>query len=195
MKVDTNCILSLPVTLNCWKHHAGFIKRRISTIRNDYVSDAELKKILLVIGKSRTDIYLGSLSPLTIRKEILFKLSPMNYNAIEEYKRWLHDEDKDYKLLRISDNSIWTLRLGEDTARFIHIHPGRHSPNTVRVRALTLKTSIAVMIKKQTNIRSELDLKAINVIRINMLDAPPLKTLSGSSGLGKFLGRLNVIRV
>jgi hypothetical protein len=93
--------------------------------------------------------------------------------------------------MRISDKSIWTLRLGNEKKRYIHIHPGRYSPLTIRVKAVTLKTTIAVRVLVE-EIDSELpNLKSINEVRTSFLKLPPLKSLSLSSGIGKFLNIFN----
>ena len=41
-----------------------------------------------------------------------------------------------------ADGSVWTLRLGVADGRYVHLHPGRHTPHTVRVNAATLKTAV-----------------------------------------------------
>lgn len=191
MKLDNNCRTPIPVTFNCWKHHVGFIKNRIDVIRRKNISDQTLNKMLLIIGNSQMDIYLGNLQPKYVAREIIDKLNSIGVISSENYKSWLSGIGNDFKLLKISDDSVWTLRLGNQPERYIHIHPGRQSKHTVRVKALTLKTAIAVMIKLRKREVTSFDLAAINNIRKNFLGISPLKKLSFSSGLGKFINIFN----
>ena len=139
---EINCSIQLPLTFNCWKHHAGFIKKQIKFYRNEKISGEELQKTLLVIGGSQMDLYVGKLSPQEICDEIISKLRSTEVLAFEDFKQWLFEKGNKYKLIKISDHSVWTLRLGNQEERYVHIHPGRYSPLTLRVKALTLKTAI-----------------------------------------------------
>ncbi len=183
--MDLNCTIASPVILNCWKHHLGFIQNQIINGRQECQTPESLKKILLVIGESQMDIYLGKLSPQSIAAEIIHKLKQSGSDSISTFKSWLYDTGKDYRLLTVSDKSVWTIRLSNNSKRYVHIHPGRYSPHTVRVKALTLKTAIvsAILSTKE----KYFELTFINNIRVSILNAPPLKSINASSGLGKFL--------
>lgn len=181
--MDLNYNIPLPVNLNCWKHHAGFIKEQIPSIQKGKIIDSELRKILRIIGETQMDIYLGKYSPSEIAKEVLSELLKREKLEIRNYKNWLSKEGKDYKLLKISDNSVWTLRLGNEKERYIHIHPGRYSPVTIRVKSTTLKTFIASEIMLAGKENEEDVLGSINKIRVKYLQLPPLNSLSSSTGL------------
>ena len=191
MIFDENNIVPLPVNFNCWKHHSGFIRNQTNVISQKNFSDAEIKKLMLVIGNSQMDIYLGKLSPEAIGKEILQRLKKSEHYSRRKFKEWIYRNNKDYKLLKISDKSVWTLRLGIQSKQYIHIHPGRYSPNTTRVKATTLKTAIAFMIKQDYNSGNKPDLKVINDLRENLFGLPPLKSVNSVSGLGKLLALIN----
>ena len=178
-----NCNIPLPVNLNCWKHHAAFIKKRVNTAVSEKKTWTGIQKTLLVIGGSQMDIYLGKLSSVQIADEIKSELIKIKKSEFPEYKNWLHDAGKDFKLHQLSDKSIWTLRLGNDKERYIHIHPGRYSPLTIRVKSSTLKTFIITEIFSAQNEVKEYELSFINQIRYKYLNLPPLKSLSSSSGL------------
>ena len=186
--MDQNCNIEIPVLFNCWKHHLGFIKNQIINGREECPKPESLRKILLVIGESQMDIYLGKLSPQSIAAEIIHKLKQAGTDSLSTFKSWLYATAKDYRLLTISDKSVWTIRLSNESKRYVHIHPGRYSPHTVRVKALTLKTAIvsAILSTKEEGF----GLSFINNIRVNILNAPPLKSINTSSGLGKFLTTL-----
>lgn len=186
-----NCKIPLPVTLNCWKHHAGFIKNQSVLLQKSKLPTEELYKLLQIIGESQMDLYLGKLNPKQITDEIITKLRKLSVNNYTDYCKWLTEKGKSYKQMELSDSSVWTLRLGKEKKKYIHIHPGRYSPLTIRVKAITLKTTIALNSLFEGNYREPVDLKSINEVRTFFLKLPPLKSLSLSSGIGKFLNIFN----
>lgn len=194
MIFDENCIVPLPVNFNCWKHHAAFISNQIRILRNKRFSEALLKKLLLIVGKSQMDIYIGKLPVKDICNETVIKLKMSGHYSYYNFREWIIDQGEGYKMLKLSDKSIWTIRLGNQPKRYIHIHPGRNSINTIRVKALTLKTAIAFLIKSNPSSLSEANLDCVNSIRKNILDVPPLKSLSHSSGTGKVIRMLKRTR-
>jgi len=109
----------------------------------------------------------------------------------EQYKYWLGREGKDYRLVKLKDNSIWTLRLGENPGRYVHIHPGRNSPQTIRVKATTLKTAISILCFVQAGQIEPIETVTINEIRKKYLNEPPLKSFSTASGLGRMINLLS----
>lgn len=165
-----------PVLLNCWKHHAGFIKDQIR--REPGLS--ELIKSIRVIGDGLMDLYTGKLNPFEIGTAILSKLP---FDLIpKRYAEWLEEESKGFRNVAINDGSIWTMRLLENNERYIHIHPGRYSPLSLRVKASTLKTAIAAAAWHYTNLR-EPGLNELNIIRINYLNLSPIKNFDSIPAL------------
>ena len=188
---EINCSIQLPLTFNCWKHHAGFIKKQIEFYGGEKISANELQKSLLVMGESQMDLYVGKLSPQKICDEIASKLNSTGVLAFREYKKWLLEEGKEYKLTEISDSSVWTLRLGNQEERYVHIHPGRYSPFTLRVKALTLKTAIAVLIINYDKNFTLLDTQQINEVRKKTLNSPPVKKVSSNSAVVRVMNILS----
>lgn len=187
--MEDNCKTYSPFKLNCWKHHAGFIAKQIKQIKNE----EELKiipSLLLKIGKSRMDLYLGKLTPSEITKFIKKFLKKNKFFKYDSYEQWLFSEDNEYRLIILPDKSTWTLRMGDQEENYIHIHPGRYSAHTIRVRALTLKTAICVMasIKVNKNLSPELEL--INNVRKEILGVAPVKALTSTAGLMKLINVL-----
>ena len=188
--IEINCRIQLPLTFNCWKHHAGFIKKQIEFYRDEKISVEELQKTLLVIGESQMDLYVGKLSPQKICDEIVSKIKSIGVLALEEYKKWLFEKGNEYKLIKISDNSAWALRLGKQEERYVHIHPGRYSPVTTRVKALTLKTAIAVLIINYEKNVPLMDTLKINEVRKKILNSPPVKKVSSNSAVARVINIL-----
>jgi len=190
--MEKNCSVPLPINFNCWKHHAGFIIEQIVTVK----SKKEIEKLtlqLLKIGESQMDLYYGKLSSSRISDHIIDSLKDKKLFSPELYKSWLNNEGKDYKLLKLADKSLWTLRFSESPSRYVHIHPGRYSPITIRVKATTLKTGILVFsIQKFGKIKTA-DTEEVNYIRSKYLNEPPLKSISKASGLQRLLKLFNKI--
>ena len=185
-----NCTLIPPINLNCWKHHAGFIKNQIESVQSIRDLD-KLKAILLKIGESQMDLYYGNYSPSEISGQIINCLKQKKVFSFGLYKDWLTENKTDYQLLTLLDGSIWTLRLGENVERYVHIHPGRYSPKTRRVRALTLKTAIFTLCFERVSEQKSSGIELINQIRKKYLNEPPVKSVSRESGLGKLLELLH----
>jgi hypothetical protein len=184
--MEANCIVPQPINLNCWKHHAGFITHQIKTVKGIENLDV-LKLNSLKIGESQMDLYSGDYSPVKISEQILDCLHQNKIYSSDLYKDWLFKDGKDYQLVELKDNSVWTLRLGDDIARYVHIHPGRYSPNTVRVKATTLKTAIFLLCFEQLGEIKSFETETVNNIRKKYLDEPPLKSFSTASGLGRLI--------
>ena len=184
--MEVNCKTPSPFNLNCWKHHAGFIANQINKINKEAELEA-LPAILLKIGGSQMDLYLGKLTPLQITDFTEQLLKGRKVIEYESYKKWLFAGDKEYRLITLPDKSTWTLRMGKEKEKYIHIHPGRYSAHTIRVRALTLKTAIFVMAYLTIYKISSPDLQLINSVRKEFLKAEPVKSLSSTSGLKRLL--------
>ena len=187
--MEDNCPIPPPTNFNCWKHQAGFIKKQIESVK-ETTEFEELRVYLLKIGESQMDIYFGKFSPLEISEQILSSLHQNKIFEYEQYKSWLSKDGNNYQLVELKDKSIWTLRLGDDAERYVHIHPGRYSLHTIRVKATTLKTAISVLCSEKIGEINTIETQTVNQIRKKYLDEPPLKAFSTASGLGRLMDRL-----
>ena len=184
--MDENCQIPLPINFNCWKHHAGFIRKQIESVKAAKDLD-QLKVYLLKIGESQMDLYFGENSPTNISEQMHDYLHRKKIFSAKLYKDWLSKDGMDYQLVELKDKSIWILRLGDDAERYVHIHPGRYSPNTVRVKATTLKTAIFLLCFERLSEIKSFETETVNSIRKKYLDEPPLKLFSTASGLGRLI--------
>ena len=142
---------------------------------------------MLRIGGSQMDLYFGNYSVEEISKQLLLHLKKSKIYSLQDYQNWLGKAGKDYRLVELKDKSIWTLRLSESSEKYVHIHPGRYSPHTVRVKATTLKT--VIMILAHCNIKgiTAIDIETVNDLRKKYLSEPPLKSISKASALVRLL--------
>jgi hypothetical protein len=189
---NLNSYVNLPVLLNCWKHHSGYIKYRISVYKKEKnLNQENILNELLYIGGSLMDLYIGQLSPKEISGSIIKLINKKRILKKDKYIEWLKEEGNDYRIVKLPDSSSWTLRLGEDEKRYIHIHPSRYSPFTIRVRAVSLKTTILYLILRNDETTDLPGLQFLNQIRKEYLNQPPLKSLQSAHTFKKLLGVLN----
>ena len=182
----SECKVPQPIKLNCWKHHLLFIKEQLSN-KNKINSNDELKKVLLLIGESQMDLYLGKLSPKQISLYILKELKRKDVFSAQKFLKWIINKGENYRKILLLDKSIWILREGNEKERYIHIHPGRHSPLSIRVKSLTLKSAIAVIKTFGVERSKNLLLDDVNSTRKEIINQPPLKSISAHTGQGKVI--------
>lgn len=187
---EISCKIQKPVLLNCWKHHAGFIRSKINRYKkNPKIELKSLQNDILFIGESIMDLYVGKLNPGQIGDSILtYCRNQMILNRIN-FEKWLKQEGTDYRILEIGDRSKWTIRLGKKNDRYIHIHPSRYSPHTIRIRSASLKSAILYRIFESQYMGNQLT--TVNLIRKEHLNLPPLKTLKTGSALLSLIKLLN----
>src|SRR5262249_49932960 len=89
------------------------------------------------------------------------------------------------------DNSRWVLRLGDEADRYVHVHPARWAPETLRVRANVLKTAVLVLAYVGIHGGDPLDLTVLNEVRRQFLGRWPLgKVAAGDQGIAAVLDAL-----
>lgn len=142
---------------------------------------------LVKIGDSQFDLYTGALRPDEITSFIMLKLKQKGCYSKNEYTKWITDANKEFRMIELPDGSCWTLRIGNRKGKYIHIHPGKYSACTVRIRSLTLKTIIAVLLWTKIHGGSPFDPDLINNVRTTILSASRISSLSLKKGLGKFI--------
>jgi hypothetical protein len=180
-----------PVLFNPWKHHAGAIGRRITEVaRAGPAALVGLAPQMLVIGTELMDLYTGPLSPAEIAAGVLAQLVDDGRLDAGAYRRWLEDH-RGYRVLTLSaDGSAWVLRFGEEGGRHVHLHPGRWTPHTRRVRANVLKTAVMVLAHAGAHGGNPLDVALINGVRREYLGLSPLPALAESGGLAAVIEML-----
>jgi len=170
------------IQFNALKHHIRAVTRLIADC-----SLPELPQRLKVLGASQMDLYLGALEEADISREILQALSDLDIHTEQQYRHWL-EEHHYYRSITLSDGSVWILRLGKEGEKYIHIHPGRYSTESIRVKAAVLKTAIAIWIYLKKGLISEVNEHTLNRARKEVLELPPVKSLAESRAILKMIG-------
>ncbi len=109
----------------------------------------------------------------------------MSLCSRSQYIDFLRQYPANYYTISIADGSLWILRLGELENTYTHIHPGRYSPHTLRVKAGALKTAIATHVWMQMEGQHILTLQLLNQARKEVLNASPVKSLDAMIGFAK----------
>lgn len=187
---DHSLVVAAPVLLNCWKHHGLFICHALQTlIRTGDAALEELPRQLQVIGASQMDLYLGSLFPSEISAQVLHKLHQHGYQTRESYAEWLNSR-QGYATIELADQSRWVLRLGHAVDRYVHIHPGRYSPHTLRVRAPVLLSAIGAIGWAGVYGGTPDDPATINPARQRLFGLAPLRAVQHDGGFGALIHAL-----
>lgn len=157
-----------PILLNLLKHHAGALKQFLE----QEPDPEEVRKGLRRIGHSQMDLYHGALSPAQLGREALEWLVSESVHDAVTYIAWLRPHL--YKTFTCSDGSTWVFREGQGE-RYVHLHPGRYSLHSVRIKASTLKT--AAMLYRHIRLHQlpwPAPREAINTLRTSELALSPL---------------------
>ena len=162
------------------KHHLSFIISEAENLK--FRSMGEISDKLLVIGDNLMDLYTGKLSVDEILAEIQSVLHRLDVFTREDFFRWISGSE--YKKLILSDSSVWVVKRSVNDENYIHLHPGKRSEFTCRVRGSTLKTVVACWANgKLPEKPNQLD--EVNQIRCNWLNLSPVKALQPGKGILK----------
>lgn len=178
---------SAPFIFNAQKHHAGFLKNLVYEATKSGLRKAELLAIIQKIGNSMIDIYYGALSIDAIITEIRNHLVEGDHFERDKFETYIHQAQAAYVNIVISDTSVWTLLIGNDHECYIHIHPARKSPYTLRVRALALKTALILNIYYSSTLESGDLVLLVNEVRQNFLNESPIKNISYTKNLRRVI--------
>jgi hypothetical protein len=173
------------VLLNTYKHHAGALRQRIgAAVAGGDAGLRDLAGRLVVIGAELMDLYHGRFTPAEIAAKVVAALEGDGRLALDAYRAWI-DASGGYGVVALEDDSRWVLRLGDESDRYIHVHPGRWAPQTRRVRANVLKTAVMVLAYTGVHGGDPLGRLLVNHVRREYLGLAPVgRDLAGDEGAG-----------
>jgi hypothetical protein len=130
------------------------------------------------------DLYLGPLSPHEIADKVMAELTAANRETPSGFCEWVN-AGGGYRVIEFpEDTSRWVLRAGDDD-RFVHVHPARYSPFTVRVRATVLTTAVMALAFTGISGGDPLSRTVVNAVRSDYLRLPPVGLdPSAAEGIG-----------
>jgi hypothetical protein len=183
------------VLLNAWKHHAGALRQRIAlTVRAGDAALPGLAGQLVVVGTELMDLYVGRFTPAEIGAKLLAALTAADLLPLERYRTWLLSGGGYQVLTFAEDTSRWVLRLGEADGCYVHVHPARWAPQTLRVRANVLKTAVMVLAYAGVHQGDPKNVALINAVRGTYLGLSPIRGLAGDQGLRGLIDLLRLAR-
>jgi hypothetical protein len=179
-------LVSKPILFNYWKHHMNFLLSDLQeqSVKNDISS---LRLRMQKIGNSTTDLYTGKMNIPELVNYCIDALKKMHRYRKDIYLNWLREKAEEYKFMDFPDGSVWILKIGTEEGRYIHLHPGRNVPGTLRVKATILKTSYLVNLHALIENISPLDINLINTVRNDILGLSPIKFVTMNHDLGKMI--------
>ena len=175
-----------PISLNCFKHHFGFIAEQLKSIKDSNDFEKFLKSMVL-IGNAQTDLYIGGLSPNKISKYVMQFLQEEQILNPVIYKQWLTSKKNNYFIVSLADHSKWVLLNGKEEERYVHLHTARYSEHSIRISASSLKTAIISVAYAQIHKLNPFDKSLINHVRNTYLDLPEIKSILTNSPSGKII--------
>jgi hypothetical protein len=173
-----------PVLFNPHKHHAGFLRERIGRA----VAADDLRTLadeLAVVGSKLMDLYHGPFSPPEIADQVMTHLGRTRLAAPTAFRAWV-EAGGGYRVIEFpEDTSQWVLRAGDEDDRFVHVHPARYSPFTIRVRANVLTTAVMALALTARQGGDPLSRPVVNAVRRDYLGLAPVgRDPSGDEGIG-----------
>lgn len=175
MTEDTD--IPIPVRFNPFKHHRNYILRTLESVAPDMITS-----LLDPVCNNYIDIYTGTLTPAAIGSSVIDILKSNNVFQLADFTRWVASKNG-YQQIQLKDRSEWVVRKSKDVERYIHIHPTRTGPFTIRFKGSTLKT--AYLLKTgPTNLQETLSLENVNRMRMQ-IGLSPVKKLDRNTGILK----------
>jgi hypothetical protein len=135
------------------------------------------------------DLYTGAFSPAEIAECVFADLKARALFDFGPLAKWLAEQGE-YAMTELPDGSKWTIRLGPADGRYLHLHPGRWVPHTMRVQANTLKSAVMAHAHANLTGADPTSLALVNEARQLYLGLLPVRELTGDGGLGAAIAAL-----
>jgi hypothetical protein len=166
-----------PIKFNPLKHHLGCILRFL-----EQSTPVSLTRLNESLCHNYNDIYTGRLTPLEISLFALAILKKKELDTKEKLEAWIASTSH-YRKIMLPDHSEWITRMGNEPQRYIHIHPAKSGPNTVRFKGSTLKTAYRLKAEPVGSTK-KITLTMVNRARADM-GLSPVKKLEPGKGILK----------
>jgi hypothetical protein len=169
--------IPFPVRFNPFKHHRNYI---LSILED--TSPEIIINLLEPVCNNYIDIYTGKMTPDVICNAVIDKLKSNQVFQEYDFSRWLKSKDG-YRQIKLEDQSKWIVRKSNEAERYIHLHPARTGPFTVRFKGSTLKT-VYLLKNRFKGFQETFSLEEVNLIRMQA-GLSPVKRLDRNKGILK----------
>ena len=163
------------VRFNPFKHHRNYILRVL-----EFASPEVIINLLDPVCNNYIDIYTGPMTPESIGNAVIDILKSNRVFKADDFTRWV-DIKNGYRQIKLEDQSEWIVRKSNEDERFIHLHPAREGPFTIRFKGSTLKTAYLLKTGSK-DFQETLSLEKVNRVRIQ-IGLSPVKKLERSKGI------------
>jgi hypothetical protein len=167
--------MPFPIRFNPFKHHRNYIWGILQTATPD-----EIITLLDLICNNYIDIYTGTIAPEAIGEAVIDILKSKQVILPEDFDRWVATGNG-FQQIRLQDESEWVLRKGNETERYIHLHPSRTGPLCFRFKGSTLKTAF-ILKTVITDVLETISLTKVNYAR-SQVGLSPVKKLEKGKGI------------
>lgn len=190
---DTAMQVPLPVLYNTFKHHANALRHRVeATVAGGEPALVEVCAQLTVLGTRLMDMYTGPLTPRDVSAWVSDELRRLGRFELPAFREWVAGQGDYATITHPDEQTAWVLRLGDEQGRYVHLHPGRWSPNTLRVRANAVKTAFVAVAFARLHGGDPMSRRLLNEVRERYLLLPPLGSApEGDLGLGVLIRLLS----
>jgi len=164
--------IPFPVRFNPFKHHRNYILDILKS-----ASPGEIIGMLDSVCNNYIDIYTGTMTPKSIGNSVISILKSKQALDADDFNNWVATKNG-YRQIILEDHSEWIVRKSDETERYIHLHPARTGPFTIRFKGSTLKTAYLM----KTSTPEIPSLNKVNNIR-KQIGLSPVKKLERSKGI------------
>ena len=161
-----------PVRFNPFKHHRNYL---LSFLKS--TSPEVIIEMLESVCNNYIDIYTGTMTPKSIGNSVISLLRSKQTLDADDFSRWVNTKNG-YRKIVLKDQSEWIVRKGNEPERYVHLHPARLDPFTLRFKGSTLKTVYLLKI----NTPKIPSLEKVNHIR-KQIGLSPVKKLERNKGI------------
>lgn len=153
-------------------------------IRQHTPAPDDLPVQVKTLGASQFDLYMGQLGPEEICAMVL---AQVEHHTKASYQQWIL-ENNGYRELTLPDTSVWTLQYLPKPA-FVHLHPSRYSPHTLRMKANAMKSIVCYLLAENPSAET-INIKRLNALRARYLQLPPVDPNGNYEEMRKIYGLL-----
>lgn len=167
--------IPIPIRLNPFKHHRNYILRILRNASPEFIYN-----LLDPICNNYIDLYTGTKSPNDIGHAVIHLLKSNYAFHSEDFKHWV-DSKNGYRSVQLEDQSEWVVRKSNEVERYVHLHPARTCPFSMRFKGSSLKTAYQLKVNF-TDSAEPISLEKVNRVR-KQIGLSPVKKLDRNKGI------------
>lgn len=167
--------IAFPVRFNAFKHHRNYILAVLKSASPEWIANQ-----LDPICNNYIDIYCGTMTPEAIGHAVIDNLKSNKVLRWDDFTPWIESKNG-YQHIKLEDQSEWVVRKSNEDDRYIHLHPARTGPLSMRFKGSTLKTVYLLKIN-HSSVQDVLSVERVNRIR-SQIGLSPIKKLDPGKGI------------